>query len=539
MREARQTARLLIADDEPLVCVGLRSMLKWEDYGIEITGTARNGQQAAEMIEAQRPDIVITDIKMPLKTGLELAEECARRYGKVPLFIILTSFEDFGFVRRAIGVQAVDYLVKLELTPESLAESVSKALSTLELVRKVEGPAVSGPRGAMLGLREKFFLRLYNNLFESNEQYLAQKDELGLDFSYPGFAAVTGEVEAGGGLPHDDTRLALYTSSTQMIRETLEKTHPCYITVLDTRHFTIAFCFEAADPQAQRQALEKALRHTIDLVHDYFSVFIRMAAGMTVKDPLRLEESYLSARRAFRETSREDPLRFFEPRTEDKDGGFAFSRVRPGIRRAFEELDAGALHEALTEIAGYFENRPDLRTEAMDAACNILYMAISLLPDGERTVEQIFSEDPEGYRGVYRMNSTGPVVAWLLKFRDRCGELLLSQRHNYKEQIVAGVRGYIRQNLGKRLSLHEVAAVFNYSPNYLSQLFAKYGGGGFVEFITAERINAAREMLARGEGPVYEIAARLGFESAFYFSKVFKKVTGSSPREFVHRLEER
>jgi two-component system response regulator YesN len=514
-------------------------MLKWEDYGVEIIGTARNGQQAADMIEAQRPDIVITDIKMPLKTGLELAEECARRYGKVPLFIILTSFEEIGFVRRAIGVQAVDYLVKLELTPESLAESVSKALSTLELVRKVEGPALSGPRGAILGLREKFFLRLYNNLFESKEQYLAQKDELGLDFSYPGFAAVIGEVEASGGpVPHDDTRLSLYTSSVRMIRETLEKTHPCYITVLDTRHFTITFCFEQADPPARRNALEEALRHTINLAHDYFSVFIRMAAGMPVNDPLLLEESYLSARRAFRETSREDPLRFFEPRAEDKGGGFAFSRVRPGIRRAFEELDAGALHEALTEIAGYFEDRPDLRIEAMDAACNILYMAISLFPDGEQTVEQIFAEDPEGYRGIYRMNSTDSVIAWLLKFRDRCGELLLSQRHNYKEQVVADVRDYIRHNLGKRLSLHEVAAVFNYSPNYLSQLFTKYGGGGFVEFITAERINAAREMLARGEGPVYEIAARLGFESAFYFSKVFKKVTGSSPRDFVHRLEE-
>jgi len=73
--------KLLIADDEPLVCVGLRSMLKWEELGIEVIGTARNGRQAAEMIEKLSPEIVITDIKMPLMTGLELAEECAQKYG--------------------------------------------------------------------------------------------------------------------------------------------------------------------------------------------------------------------------------------------------------------------------------------------------------------------------------------------------------------------------------------------------------------------------------------------------------------------------
>lgn len=74
-----------------------------------------------------------------------------------------------------------------------------------------------------------------------------------------------------------------------------------------------------------------------------------------------------------------------------------------------------------------------------------------------------------------------------------------------------------------------MAAVFNFSPNYLSQLFGKYGDSGFVEYITETRIAAAKEMLEQGDLKVYEIAEKLGYESAFYFSKVFKKVTGLSP----------
>ncbi len=76
------------------------------------------------------------------------------------------------------------------------------------------------------------------------------------------------------------------------------------------------------------------------------------------------------------------------------------------------------------------------------------------------------------------------------------------------------VTQYIRQNLNRRLSLNEVAAAFSLSPNYLSQLFAKYAERGFVETITKEKIAAAKTMLADGEMKIYEIADRLGYESA-------------------------
>ena len=97
-----------------------------------------------------------------------------------------------------------------------------------------------------------------------------------------------------------------------------------------------------------------------------------------------------------------------------------------------------------------------------------------------------------------------------------------------KMQVVAQVQEYIKNHLSEKLTLADVAAVFNFSPNYLSQLFGKYGDSGFVEYITETRIAAAKEMLEQGNLKVYEIAEKLGYESSFYFSKVFKKVTGSA-----------
>ena len=87
-----------------------------------------------------------------------------------------------------------------------------------------------------------------------------------------------------------------------------------------------------------------------------------------------------------------------------------------------------------------------------------------------------------------------------------------------------------------RTSKEIIRNLLNDSPNYLSQLFGKYGDSGFVEYITETRIAAAKEMLEQGDLKVYEIAEKLGYESAFYFSKVFKKVTGLSPREYQQSI---
>ena len=96
------------------------------------------------------------------------------------------------------------------------------------------------------------------------------------------------------------------------------------------------------------------------------------------------------------------------------------------------------------------------------------------------------------------------------------------------------VKKYINDHVSEHLSLNEVAAVFGISPNYLSQLFGKYNETGFSEYINICKVNASKKLLAEGTYKIYEVAELMGFESAFYFSKVFKKVEGISPTDYVH-----
>ncbi|AZK45104.1 response regulator [Paenibacillus lentus] len=535
--------KLLIADDEALVCIGLQSMLKWEEYGIEVVGVAYNGGQAEEMIEAYRPDIVITDIKMPVKTGLQVAESARGKYGRVPLFIVLTSYEEFQYARTAIQMQAVDYLVKLELTPEALETSIRKALKLLQEHKTVESYPELVHRSKLQELREKFFVRLFNNLFENKNQYLLQKEDLELELSAPAYLVCTCRIMAPDTVPPSGDKLVtLCTSTVKMARDRLTSVMPCYVISLDLRNFAIILPVDSAHSLHWRSDVEELFSDMAQVLHNYFNVRIMGGIGYAVDDPYMIHESYLAARRALPAALEQQAFVFY---AEDKKGTnmdqplFDYSASRSEIRRAFEEMDTDALHSMITMMIEAFEGRNDLLVAATDAACGVLYMATSLLADGENLVEQIFEHESEGYRGIYQQSSIDGVIVWLVQFRDGCCELLSSKKQSYKEQVIRQVQDYIKRNLDSKLSLNQVADIFNFSPNYLSHLFSRTAKVNFVKYVTDTKIAAAKEMMLRGEGRINEISHKLGYDSAFYFSKVFKKVEGISPREFMQRVESR
>lgn len=104
---------------------------------------------------------------------------------------MLTSYEEFQYARGAIEVQATDYLVKLELTPEALAESIRRAISMLEEYQTMESYPKLVHRGNLQAQRDKFFIRLLSGLFENKNQYLLQKEDLEVDLSAPAYLVCT------------------------------------------------------------------------------------------------------------------------------------------------------------------------------------------------------------------------------------------------------------------------------------------------------------------------------------------------------------
>ena len=165
----------------------------------------------------------------------------------------------------------------------------------------------------------------------------------------------------------------------------------------------------------------------------------------------------------------------------------------------------------------------------------ILYLCLNLLPDGENCINEIFSVEIDGYKSIYQKKNVEQITNWITLLRNKLCEYLEDRKKNYTNNTINHVKKYINEHLEEKLSLNEIASIYSISPSYLSALFKKYCNIGFSEYITQMKINKAKELLLKENYKVYEVSDMLGFESAFYFSKVFKKVTGYSPKEYTQK----
>src|SRR5699024_29415 len=140
-----------------------------------VCGTARNGRIAQELIEREQPDIVIADVKMPVMDGLDLARACHEK-GPLPVFIMLTSSEDFTYARRAIEAGVVDYLVKMELTPKSLCDALARVAEQVKKEKVLHDPVPTPTEmeAGLLTLQDRFLIRLYAGLIP-DEEHLQQE----------------------------------------------------------------------------------------------------------------------------------------------------------------------------------------------------------------------------------------------------------------------------------------------------------------------------------------------------------------------------
>ena len=277
--------KIFLVDDEPLVLIGMQGMLNWAELGYTVVGTARNGAEALKAIGETYPDIVVSDIRMPVMDGFTLAESCHKDGSALPVFIMLTSYEEFDYVKRSMRLGVVDYLVKIDLTAESLTAALDKARAAVEKERRLQAPAA--PAVSMDIYRDRLFLQLYGGLLTDRAAFDRQCAELGLDFHAPQYVVAVGSTRNTE--LSTEQLLTLSTGVTRMAAETLSKYRPCRVIGMDLQHFSALLPLqEGEDPET---ALTPALQATGQILYNYFSSQIYWAVGRAVPDILQISQS--------------------------------------------------------------------------------------------------------------------------------------------------------------------------------------------------------------------------------------------------------
>lgn len=523
--------KVLIADDELLVQIGLKSMINWEELGIEICGTASNGDAAWKLIQEHRPEIVITDIQMPCSSGLELGKRCRDELGRLPVFLILTSYEDFQYAREALSFQAVDYLVKIDLSPESLKASVEKALEQVRLLKQ-QDPSLKDSTQSLLLFQERFYIRLLNNLFESREQFLHQMEEFQITLDAAGYAAANIQF-----LPNNHisgNTLQSYHQTLQMFQELLSKHITCQVVALDTHYLAAIFCVDKEHMKDWKSYIRSSLEAALSMLHSYYNVTFLTAIGGLVTDPMDVSSSYYDSKQINGYVSISDPLLFWEdmPDTSNLRNVFNLSVFRNDIRQAFEEMDEKALREIMQTITALLSTEHVHFSQALDAASSILHLSITLLPGGNEIVSEIFCTEADSYRSLYRQKNVPSIMSWLHQLEEGLYKAFSEYKKEHKNSLTALCCQYIKEHIHERIYLQDIADTFGISPNYISQLFKKHMDIGISEYIALQKVTESKRLLKETNLKIYEISDQLGFESAFYFSKVFKKMTGVSPKDY-------
>ena len=546
--------RVMIVDDEPLILAGIASLLNWEEHGCAVGARCANGQQALRQMEEQKPDIVITDIKMPGMDGIELMKQVKDKGWDDVIFILLTNLEEFSLARQAMSLGAVEYLVKMELTEEKLADSLKAAIGRREMKRKAEAA------DTVMARSEEEVLKEYIERLLTGDKSAVNGDcpAAGSNGEMQGKAGMMGDAgrTAPDNIPVFQKPVMAIISfnygyegfSSDFTREDQKKVISFAENIIGqmVKGYFDRSCLARRELNSlvlvlstegmpdYREQIRSLGEKIITVVKDYFEVSVSVHVS-TQKESLEdfnelLYEAMSAANHYFYCFA--DPVVFYSAECETSarhTGSFHIGFLKKELSQAVAMNDSASLEGILDQVAGLLKENNPSRQQAVNACANLYFFLASFFEEGE---EQDFPYEVNIMEKLGRLGTLGQIIQWINWFKAAISSILERRRDMRVDKIAEMVREYVMEHYKERITLGQVAKALNISQGYLSTAFKKQTGESFTSYVSAIKIEKAKELIEGHQYMMYEISDLLGFDTPFYFSKVFKKVAGISPKEY-------
>lgn len=523
--------KLCIIDDIPAVVRGLSERIDWKAHGIEVVATASEGQQGLERIHEHRPDIVVTDIRMPFMDGLDMMRHVLDERPEVKV-IFMSGHTDFNYAQEAVRLGAFDFILK-PFTPTQVIESVTRAA---EEVRERRSRSVK-MRDMEQKLRESLpylrqeHMRLLIRYGPGQRDPLDQWTFLGIGLKPENFCVMVAEMdffaEQTASLPAGEVELIRFAiqnvleetldgcTQSMVFRDTLSR----LVLVLNTR--------EGLDvQQLAERCRENVLAHT--------RRSISIGVGGEVREPSRLSIAHSQALSALGHTfftggnsvyrfSELDLLNSDVPRySYEKEKELLYCLRSANFDKAAEKLDE--IWAEWLSICAHPAPEP-IKTLCMELAHSVQRTLAEKLTENEcRTL------DAE-WNAIAHAASFEEMQRRIRAFCLQGCSMLRQRQVGDAQVLVERVQAYIEERLQEHLSVTACAKAVHLSPSYFSNLFKKETGMTLAQYIINRRMEKAKEMVLEGR-QVQDIAISLGYEDRPYFTELFKKHTGRTPTEF-------
>ena len=544
--------KIFLAEDEVIVRETIKRMIPWENLGFELVGEAADGEMALPLLLRQKPDLLITDIKMPFMDGLTLAKVAKKEIPGLKV-VILSGYDDFNYAKQAINIGVEDYLLK-PITKNALIERLTEIRSRYEH-EKTQKEYYEKFHREMQAYEKNssrdFFEALVRGSMDMMEIY-RRSEKLGLDIVAEAYNVLIFTMNC------EEDFSGQREGYSEWEAESLELLEEFFSENTSAMLFRCNIFSYGVLIKGQKETIEENTRSCVSEIQRIFDRKEQkrqwfVAAGEPVERLSQIQKSYYSASRAFSQRYLYDEnilyydeMASMEKKNVTEDDSTYLQKVdvnalNPAILQKF--LSNGLLEETENFVKDYFYAIGQEPLESLVfrnyVTLNVLFSVMSFLKEigcDTRTLEQEDTEDVLSESSKSLENA----IAYAEKIISQAIALRDQNSGNKNRSILKTAVDFIDSHyMEEDMSLNKAANAANVSANHFSALFSQNMGQTFIEYLTNLRMNKAKEYLRCTSMRSSEIAGEIGYKDAHYFSYLFKKTQGMTPSDYRKAREDK
>jgi two-component system response regulator YesN len=535
--------RILLVDDETSVVDTLQAVIPWENLDVDTVEVAYSAIEAVVKLEQHPFDLVITDIRMPKMTGIELAEQIRSRWPHVKC-IFLTGFSDFNYARQAIQHQVVDYIMKPVAnqvfcdTLRTVINGIQKEWEENQIRRQADYTL----RENLPLLRHNLLRSLIQSSFRGSLNLDKQLNTLELQFK-TGRSSALLLIKPEGELAAADFRSqSLYEFSLMNIAEETFQDRFCVWYCRDSLGYLVMAVtsndehLESSESVVTTWLLRAVEQLRIHVEH-YLKGTVSILVGSWKSFPedmhqgyhelLSMLHKYVGMEQDFVVVVQEHEMlktsirslhRLYEP-----------PMLSHLLEAGLWDKSADKLNAVFAELEQWFsESREHLLEAGNILSASFIHVAHYY----GQPFSEIAGSDYDRMYDARTFQSVAQLKEWSMRMLDRLRSEAESEQSTKKSILIQRIHDFIDLHLGDDISLQTVADSVTLHPAYLSAIYKKETGMKLSEYILQQRMKKAADLLIDSNLKIYEITEKLGYQHPPYFIKVFKQFYGVTPQEF-------
>jgi two-component system response regulator YesN len=531
--------KIVIVDDEPNVRYGLRTYMEWSSLGIEVVGEAHDGDVALELIDRVRPDIVLTDVRMPKMDGITLSRKLREKYPHIVL-IIISGHDDADYLKSAVKLNAVDYIFK----PVSLSELktvVTRSVRQLDeegREQKLLDEMNAQLKQSMPLLREKFLMSLAHDGVADHKRIRDKLDFLGLKLPADG---LYWGIVIRADQQHDDLRLRseqdrqlLSYAILNICQELIGRHMEGYALERHSGEYVCVVYAERGENRVDR--LFPLLEDIRENLQQWLKVSTTIGVGEQADNlselPRSCKQAYDAADQKWwmgnnRIITMESlgnhdelPYRFGTTQSEQVTGA-----LKSGDPERLEEV-LNAVFAALTR------NRREGLEYCRIICLELMLLANRLLLELNVQLHDLERKEARLRENIFSEDEIDGLKQYVFDYMQDVCVRIGDKRSRKSNNIVERIRGIMEQRFADNLTVAEIAREVYLTSTYVSLLFKQETGETINEALVKIRIERAKEMLRNPSVKFYDVCFAVGYADPSHFSKLFKKYTGYTPSSY-------